>query len=187
MPPRRDSLPENLAGADPAAARRHVLQHAAPAGHCHRHRPQRPSWPQTLLLCCSSQQKPPPRSSPTSGPRARTPRCHHPGDTDLAEVSVVGGVAGPGQGAPEGGAQVVESPGDDDVVVEGHQGGHDQHGDANACTGRGGDTPRTPGTGPGGMEGRWGPAQELRVLADVGWEGEEPRSHLSGAGSTSRR
>lgn len=35
----------------------------------------------------------------------------------------------------EGRAQVVERPSDDDIVVDGHQGGHNQHGHTNTCTG----------------------------------------------------
>lgn len=49
------------------------------------------------------------------------------------ETCIGNSIAGPGQRALEGAAQVVERPRYNDVVVETHQRGHTQHPDANTC------------------------------------------------------
>lgn len=56
-------------------------------------------------------------------------------------VGAVGGVPGivtacPGQGAREGGVEIVQGPGDDGVVVEGDVQGDDANSKANACVER---------------------------------------------------
>lgn len=61
-----------------------------------------------------------------------------------AEGPVARGVAGPGQGALEGLAQVVEGPGNDHVVVEGDQRGDHQHADPDPCGGCGARRPAGP-------------------------------------------